>query len=48
MLNGLISRLPNTIIKELKSDSERMQKSPTIDKEDEDLEDILNELLEPI
>jgi hypothetical protein len=37
LLNGLISRLPNTIIKELTSDLERMQKSPTIDEEDEEL-----------
>ncbi|MNO73640.1 putative acetyltransferase [compost metagenome] len=45
LLHGLINRLPDPVLLELKSDLHRMQDYPTKDEQYEELEDILEELL---
>lgn len=46
LLYGLVSKLPNHILLDLKSDLERMKYNPTDDENDEELDEILNELLD--
>ncbi|OXM82304.1 DUF5071 domain-containing protein [Paenibacillus rigui] len=48
LLHGLINKLPKHVLKDLKTDLERMKNSPTDDEKYEELEDILEELLEKI
>lgn len=45
LLYGLVRRLPDSILYQLKPDLERVKNMPTADEEHEELDDILNELL---
>lgn len=45
LLHGLIRRLPDNVLLQLKPDLERMKDNPTIDEKYEELDDILTELL---
>ncbi|WP_326108139.1 DUF5071 domain-containing protein [Paenibacillus kribbensis] len=48
VLHGLIRKLPDYILKELKVDLNRMLNAPTEDEKQEELDDILIELLERV
>ncbi|MFZ4913606.1 DUF5071 domain-containing protein [Paenibacillus sp. S29] len=48
LLHGLIRKLPDYTLKELKADLNRMLNTPTEDEKQEELDDILIELLERV